>query len=97
MTRQKASITTRRSWGRKGVRTETGAFGAETIRRATCPVHGRESAEFVGENDAGWVFRCGGWTKAEAAALLAKMPITIPLAGEPVMAGQWHYFTAAAG
>ena len=77
------------------MRDTTGSHAYETVRQATCPIHGKQSNEFVGENIDGWVFRCGGWSKTDAAAILSKRPIAIPTEGDPVIANQWHYFTTA--
>jgi len=61
-----------------------------TERHARCPLHNRQSKDYNGTNEHGWVFRCGGFTAAQ----VKRWRMKFPGSAEQRVAGIWHYFVA---
>jgi hypothetical protein len=62
----------------------------EIIRRARCPLHHRISSDYAGENEHGWIFRCGGFTPGQVKSYYRKNPDS----RDQIVAGIWHFFVA---
>lgn len=73
--------------GSKGATLIDGVY-RETRRSSYCREHGRISSDYVGVNSKGLIFRCEGWTEAQAKSYKLKNH------GMGHIAGVWHYFVA---
>lgn len=70
------------------LRDENGRNVPEYQREAFCPIHKKNSKDFTGINEAGWIFRCAGFTKAEVKSLKRQDKLN------PAVAGLYHYFVS---
>lgn len=60
----------------------------ETVRAARCHDHDKNSTDFAGANEHGWVFRCVGWSQAEVEQMARASR------DSTAVAGLSHYFNA---